>query len=192
MPIEIINFENNIINTIKITERQTILNVHQTHKLHHTLHIDYDKDLQQQQGIVPLHGTHNKSGRPFGTSNKANHEYQLRVKAAINKITARFVYEESVKPKGSFTKIGLFQSIHDDEKEKFNLKDKFKYPYSTMRSRIRRDRLKAEGNDSPLKPIEKKLLMLIKCMNNIKHSLSLSDGIALVNDLIQNTPVQKN
>ena len=34
--------------------------------------------------------------------------------------------------------------------------------------------------------------MLIKCMNNIKHSLSLSDGIALVNDLIQNTPVQKN
>ena len=155
MPIEIITFKNNIINTIKLTERQSILNIHQKQNLHIFTDPNDNKDLLQQQEIEPSHGTHKKSGRPFGTSNKANHEYQLRVKAAINKITARFVYEESVKPKGSFTKIGLFQSIHDDEKEKYNLKDKFKYPYSTMRSRIRRDRLKAEGNDSPLKPIEK-------------------------------------
>lgn len=53
-----------------------------------------------------------------------------------------------------------------------------------MRSQITRERLKADGNESPLKPIEKKILILIKCMNNIKHSLTLSDGIDLVNDLI--------
>ena len=94
-------------------------------------------------------------------------------------------------PKGTYTKIALFNKIHDNKKRKYNLKTDFRYPYSSMRSRIRRNQLKGNGKESPLKPIEKKILVLIKCMNNIKHSLSLTDGIDLVNDLIHNTPIQQ-
>ena len=46
-------------------------------------------------------------------------------------------------------------------------------------------------NQSPLAVIEPKIVTLIKCMNNIKRSLSTIDAINLVNDLIMGRSVQK-
>ena len=59
-----------------------------------------------------------------------------------------------------------------------------------MRSQIRRDKLKGDGTESPLKSIKDKVLILLKCMNNIKHMLTLQDGVSLVNNLITDIPVQ--
>ena len=55
-----------------------------------------------------------------------------------------------------------------------------------------RKKCKQNGKDVPLKPIEMKILALIKCMNNIKRLLTTTDGIDLINDLIKDTQVQTN
>ena len=60
-----------------------------------------------------------------------------------------------------------------------------------MRTRIRADRLKADGRDSPVIAIEPKLVALILCMANIKRTLTLSQVLSLANDLIRNTETQK-
>ena len=88
--------------------------------------------------------------------------------------------------------MGIYRRIHEQERQHYSLKESFLYPYSTLRSRINRKCLKANGNDLPLKQIEMKILALIKCMNNIKRSLTMTDGIDLINDIIKGTQVQAN
>ena len=110
---------------------------------------------------------------------------------ARDKITVRFVHETKHLRKHSRLKRKIFTKIFNEEKQSFKLNDTFDYPYDSLRTRIKRGKLRSNGRDSPLKPIEPKILMLIKCMNNIKRSLTLTDGINLVNDLIKDTPVQK-
>ena len=85
----------------------------------------------------------------------------------------------------------MYQQIFQEERLKFNLDTSFSYPYNTLKTRIRRDNLSGDGRKSPLSSIEPKLLLLIRCMNNIKHTLTVSEGIALANDLISNTSVQQ-
>ena len=122
-----------------------------------------------------------KIGHPVGSSSEIKARY---------KIAVRFVHE--TKPKNSRMKFKIYNAIFHEERLRHKLnKPSFIYLNDTMKTRIKRGNLKASGCDSPLKPIKPKLHMLIKCINNIKRSLTIPDGINPVNDLIQGTPVQK-
>ena len=95
-----------------------------------------------------------KTGRPFRSTTKEIHQYQIFVKQSIDKSTARFVHEDSVLPKGSYTKILKNMSMRN------------KITISRIVLQIRSDKLKGDGKKSPFKSIKEKLLIFIKCMNN--------------------------
>ena len=42
-----------------------------------------------------------------------------------------------------------------------------------------------------LLPVENEIVQLLPCMNKLKRSLTASDGLQLINELIDNTPIQQ-
>ena len=81
----------------------------------------------------------------------------------------------------------MFHLIVQEEKIKFNLHPHFKFLHETARSRIKRGRPNGDGKALPMQEIESKILQLILCMSNIKRSLTSSEGLMLVNDVINGT-----
>ena len=77
------------------------------------------------------------------------------------------------------------------EKSNFELDDTFRFPYTTFRARIDRESYNGDGTKSPLSDIEPKLVSLISCMSNIKRSLTVTEGLMLVNDIIKGTNAQQ-
>ena len=88
------------------------------------------------------------------------------------------------------TKKQVFEEILERARVLHQLPTTFSMPYSTVLSRIRRNNLYASGNDSPLAPLESKIVDLILCMSKLKRSLTCSDGLRLINELIEGTVYQ--
>ena len=110
---------------------------------------------------------------------------------ARHKITVRYIHESKIYASKSVTKRSIFRRIFAQEKSAFDLDDSFTYPFETMRSQIRAEKLNADGKQSPVVAIEPKLVSLILCMSNIKRTLCLSQVLSLANDLIENTETQR-
>ena len=85
----------------------------------------------------------------------------------------------------------IFNNIVERARTHYNLPSTFKLPYATALSRIRRSNLCANGNDSPLILIEPKIVELVICMSKLKRSLNCSEGLRLINELIDGTPIQE-
>ena len=85
----------------------------------------------------------------------------------------------------------IFAIVFEQTSKRLNLDGSFKFPYETALSQIRRNNLSANGNESPLLPIENEIVELLSCMNKLKQSLTASDGLQLINELIDNTPFQQ-
>ena len=102
----------------------------------------------------------------------------------------RYLLETELPDIHGLFKKDIFHNIHEEERINFNLEQEFRYPYETMRTRIKRGKLDGKGRESPMVAIEPKLIKMILCMSNIKRSLNVSDGLKLANDLIKDTDTQ--
>ena len=72
---------------------------------------------------------------------------------------------------------------------KGNLPSDFLFPYSTALGKIRKS-LKGNKNTSPLETYENWFVEIILCMNRLKRSLTSSEGLGLVNEIIAVTIIQ--
>ena len=132
-----------------------------------------------------------KPGRPKGITMEKKRLRLIAENDARHKITVRYLHESKLYSSKSNTKRSIFRNIFNQEKIAFDLDDSFTYPFETMRTRIKSDKLNADGRGSPVAAIEPKLVSLILCMSTIKRTLCLSSVLNLANDLIQNTETQK-
>lgn len=89
------------------------------------------------------------------------------------------------------TKRQLFYKILEEEKQNYDVSPHFEFKYETAISRIRRKRFAATGNESPLKFIEPTIIQLVLCMAKLKRALTSSDGLRIVNELIDGTEAQQ-
>ena len=143
--------------------------------------------------ISEANQTRNPGGRPTVAPNPHNNITSSIVKEAKAKykIICRYLNEKQDCKSNGMTMKQLFNSITEEEKENFDLEASFVFSYHTALSRIRRKNLQAEGTYSPLAEIEPQLIELIKCMSKIKRSLTLTKGLHLCNQLIEDTPIQE-
>lgn len=115
----------------------------------------------------------------------------MKEDAAKYKICCRYILEMHNYHRSMGTKRSIYDRIHNLERRKFELDDTFVFPYKSAMSRVSRSSLEGGNNESPLIFIEDKLVDLVLCMNNIKRSLSVSEGLRLVNELIVDTNMQE-
>ena len=133
-----------------------------------------------------------KAGRPKGSTNEKKREQQVLENDVKHNIICNYIWEIQHQPDShSYSKKQVFENIVLRARQHFDLPDSFHFPYSTALSRIRRSNLKATGNDSPLIAIEPQIVELAICMSKLKRSLTCSDGLRLVNELIQGTEIQQ-
>ena len=85
----------------------------------------------------------------------------------------------------------IFQNIVHYETKKFGLDTDFRFPYTTVLSQISRDSLEVCNKQSHFIFIEDKIVEFVLCMSNIKRSLSVSEGLSLVNEFIVDTNMQE-
>ena len=121
--------------------------------------------------------------------NKQKKRQQVELeKEAKHGIVCHYLWETQNHDKlQPVSKQQVFNNIFQRVIQHYDLPDTFSFPYSTALSRIRQGRLKANGNDSPLLIIEPKIVELAICMSKLKRSLTCSDGLRLVNELINGT-----
>ena len=130
------------------------------------------------------------SGRPKGSSVDKKRKYNNKISEAQYTIIIRYLHEIELLSNRNVTKRSIFFNILTEEKRNFNLNNTFRFPYLTAISRIRRSSLKAQGVQCPLIHIEQKLIDLILCMSKIKRSLTVTEALHLVNELIDGTEIQ--
>ena len=85
----------------------------------------------------------------------------------------------------------IFHIIVERACRHYSLPSTFNLPYATALSRIQRLNLSINRNDSPLILIEPKIVELVICMSKLKRSLNYSEGLRLINELIDDTPIQQ-
>ena len=129
-------------------------------------------------------------GRPNGTTNHSKRQLSVLTKAAMFRICCRFEHEKDFHLRKKGFKLKLFKRICEQERVKLGLDDSFKFEYKAAMARIRRSSLDGCNRQSPLIFIEDKIVELVLCMSNIKRSLSVSEGLSLVNELIVDTKLQ--
>ena len=103
------------------------------------------------------------------------------------------MHKSSQHPPNSYVETRLLSQILEEEQINSNLKLSFRIPNNTfLRSRKRRKNLSGKGRKSPphTAKIEPKLVVPMKCMNNIKRSITMSEGIAIANNLIISMYIQ--
>ena len=132
-----------------------------------------------------------KRGRPVGTTNEKKRRISEKEKSAKHHIICNYLWEIKHADTSMITKKSIFEYVFDDTKKRYGLDDTFKFPYETALSRIRRNNISADGIDSPLLPIEQEIVDLLLCMSKIKRALTASDGLRLINELIDGTEIQK-
>ena len=133
------------------------------------------------------------AGRPKGSTNKKKKSETMKEAEVKYRITCRYLLEvqNNIYP-NYVPKKQIFERVFKEEKHQFRLKKSFKFPYNTAISRIKRNSLNADGTFSPLYFIEDQIVQLCIVMSKLKSSLSVSEGLSLVNELIENTPIQQS
>ena len=133
-----------------------------------------------------LHG-----GRPQGTTNESKRKYEMAKFAARFKICCQMkLILDNYHPSMGY-KYVIFKDICNTEIQNFQLHPSFTFNYNTTMTCISRSKLEGCNKESPLIFIEDKIVQLVVCMNNIKRSLSVSEGLTLVNEIIIDTDMQQ-
>ena len=131
------------------------------------------------------------AGRPIGSTKEKKRKENTKERKAKHDIICNYMWEVQNLHLQNLHKKDIFSIVFEETSRRMNLDGSFKFPYETALSRIRRNNLSANGNDSPLLPIENEIVELLSCMNKLKRSLTASDGLQLINELIDNTPIQQ-
>ena len=157
--------------------------------------LNHNKDFDCPPNYKPLLASmpnrKNTCGRPKGTTIELKKKNQQLISDAQYAIIVRYLHEIEIPENNRSTIKSIFFRILLQEKKNFNLDNTFKFPYLTAISRIRRSSLKAQGSQCPLIHIEKKVIDLILCMSKIKRSLTMAEALHLINELTDETYIQK-
>ena len=155
------------------------------------------EDVMQTQPpppIMPIQRA--KGGRAKGDTKDKRKKCADALIAARNEITMLFCEELKKKKRKRKTRVakGAFDLIVKDIKQRRNLPDTFQMSYHTARQRVMRNKIFCvhKGHTSPLISIEKAAVMTIIQMCRIRQSLSPSQGVALVNAMIEGGEEQQN
>ena len=135
----------------------------------------------------------NKGGRPVGSTNEKKQKQQQFEKDVTHNIICNYVWETKKYGIDSNDEVNkqIFHKILQRAKEHYDLPSTYTLPYSTVLSRVRRGNLNGDGNASPLLAIEPKIVELVICMSKLKRSLNCSEGLRLINELIDGTLIQQ-
>ena len=133
-----------------------------------------------------------KRGRPIGSTNIKKQTRERNAKLLKEAVTAKFIHENSLRDKKYCSEIDLFNQLMIKEKQNYDVSNDFKFPFKSMKTRIARNSISANGTNSPIIFIEHKFVDLILCMSNIKRSLKPSECLMLINELIDGTEIQNH
>ena len=134
-------------------------------------------------------------GRPVGTSYKKKKELSFTFAEAKNDITKQY-YEAVLESKKNIlqgkVKEGTYKRIFDKVVKQYNLPRTFKFGYHSVKRRIARGVLEYGDNysRSPLHNAEFKFVQILLSLADIGVPLSMGQGMALIQSLIQGTPAQ--
>ena len=141
---------------------------------------------------LPLETSKPKGGRPRGTTMKALREKEAKKEALINDIattwSAKVEEEKSEGEKVRMKRNGLDDLINQKVKE--SGLTGVKVSKKAIQQRVYRSRLVVaphRGAQSPLKPIEAYIISMLNQMAKMRQPLSVSEGLALANALIEGT-----
>jgi len=134
------------------------------------------------------------SGRPKGTTVA---EIQLQKAVFENCLTSIVIRYDELKKEANYNnkkiKQGALKMIIAEEKVKFGLKD-VQISEETIRTRVKRGQthtISGRGLRSPLEEIENVFVEFFIQMSSFKRSLSVVEGIALVNSIISGTKYEQ-
>ena len=131
-------------------------------------------------------------GRPKGTTIIKKQHYKETYIAAKNEITSLFKKEqEKCKKQGETLPNGWLKSTIERVSSKRGLPPGTKIPLSTIRSRKQAVVLTEHGPTTPMHQVEPHLVTLILAMAQARRCMGASECLALANDLIRGTEVEK-
>ena len=135
-----------------------------------------------------------KGGRPIGSTEENKRLEAERVMEAKNEITRKYraVSDEARRGKKNVRK-GFLRKLITEVKKKRKI-EHVNIPLKTIYQRAFRkqsDIHHCPGHVSPLLPIEETVVQFIIKMAEIRQSLTPSRGLALINSLISEMPIQK-
>ena len=145
-------------------------------------------DSQQLQQQRP---SRKRGGRPSGSTKKAKKKKSDKEKEATHNIICRYMWNVEHADLNNTFKKDIFRDVMERARVQYKLAESFHLPYETVLSRIRRNNLSGDGHYTPLLPVENKIVELIVCMSKLKRSLKASEGLRLVNELIDGTLIQQ-
>jgi len=136
-----------------------------------------------------------KGGRPIGSTIENKRLEKQRVMDAKNEIARKYraVSDEARKQKKNVRK-GYLTELINEVKKKQKI-DHVNIPSKTIYQRAYRkqsDIHHCPGHMSPLLPLEDTVVKFIIKMAEIRQSLTPSKGLALINSLISEMPIQKD
>ena len=134
-----------------------------------------------------------KGGRPKGTTEESKKRDSDALIAAKNEIAVEYKKAKTDigdKPVSN----GTMHQIIKNVKAKRGIPDDIEIKVDTIRRRVARDRpiISSLGSKSPLAAIEAAVVIIIIQMARIRRSLTPSNGLKLVNDMINGTDIQKD
>ena len=127
----------------------------------------------------------------MGTTNKKKREESENEKNAKLNIVCHWLWELENNNFTDLYKKDVYESIVNDARTRYNLPDSFSFPYNSAMARINRGSLAGEGAATPLLFIEQEIVDLLLCMSKLKRSLTASESLRLINDLIDGTHIQR-
>mgnify|MGYP003333995770 CR=1 FL=1 len=135
-------------------------------------------------------------GRPVGATNQKRKMCAMALIATANEIALQYKIEkDSLKRAKKRMKKGRLSELIKETKEKNNLPVDAVITKTQICQRLKRNApitLKHAGLTSPLAPVEPKIISTIVQVAHICMAISPSQGIRLINDLIDGTPVQQD
>ena len=133
-------------------------------------------------------------GRPLGSTNDRKRREAEEVMKAKNEIAQRMmVAREKAKCNNKRVKNGFMSELIDEVKKKRKI-EHHNIPIKTIKQRLHRKKIEihhSPGHMSPLLPIEDTVIKIIIKLAEIRQCLTPSKGLALINSLISEQPIQK-
>jgi hypothetical protein len=161
-----------------------------------------DDNADGVAALIVMEEARDRGGRPKGTTMKRKRTTNLAVIAATNEIASLYAHkmrEEKMKTETGYAKQrvskNMLVKLIDEIKKKNNIPSNITIQPSTIKKRILRGSIFSQGiggHRSPLLPLEPVFVSTIVQMARIRQSLTPSQGLALINGMVEGTREQAN
>ena len=149
-------------------------------------------DTSSSATYTPPSNGKGNGGRPKGSTNEKKRLQDLKIRYVTTEIVKAYRERTLNIQFDTKAKAKTFKEIVAEFRCKYDLPNEFNVPYRTVQTRVYRNRLEGNGRQSPLHRIEDNVISLIITMSKLKRSLKSSEGLKLINDLINNTQIQQD